>query len=543
MRRIEINEQRVIEGELRCKELATYLEQLKSEKIEWISEDATAIVQKVNYDPVSNQIVGLVLPLDKNGCPVTLAFKANTANEIQEHMKKQKSSIVYLVMAQPLNETLPPFILQMFGSGNSFTAEEVRNRWKYTQHELAKYGIKIAGISSDGDPRLLSAMIHSYSQMSATSTFLVAFVQDIIHILTKLRNHLLKEGIVLQMGNEVVAVEHLKALIRRCSKEIHGLTLTDVSPGDRQNFLSCQKVIAPRVLNALEKYVPESRGTIKYLQMCDDIMSSYMDYDTQPIERIVRIWRATYFLRIWKEWVRNSRYRLDKKFITSNAFNCIEINARNLLILIRKFREENTPEYFIPTLFHSQTCEKTFRQFRSMGTVNFTKLNFSILELSYMIRRVEAQNRILHFNLVDKGIIFPKFQVEKKKTKIYSLPSEGQIELALHQAKTYAIEEARKFGMEIDEGLLENYPFGQKSNFSETDDEDDDYFDENINDNDPLGFECDETLYENDPLSWNNDNIQLSEDNRFVEVITEDGLKKKFGNHLWCGYYRKKVAG
>lgn len=87
-----------------------------------------------------------------------------------------------------------------------------------------------------------------------------------------------------------------------------------------------------------------------------------------------------------------------------------------------------------------------------------------------MIRRVEAQNHILYFKLANKGIIFPKFQVKSKKTKIYNLPSEDEIRVALQQAKTHALDEAKKFGMTINETLLENYPFPSSSNLSENDD-------------------------------------------------------------------------
>lgn len=523
VRRIESNEKRVIEGELRCRELAVYLDQLKTEKVVWISEDATAIIVKVNYDPVTNQIIGLVLPLGNNGCPITLAFEANTASEIQEHMKKQKSSIVYLVMAQPLDEKLPPFILQLFGSANSFTAQDVLNRWQYTQSELAKHGIRIAGISSDGDPRLLSAMCCVLTNASANSSFNMPVVQDPTHIATKLRNRLLKPDTELQMGNEKVSVKHLIALINRCPKEIHGLSLSDVSPEDRQNFASFQKITTTRVLNVLKVYVQESRGTVKYLKLCHDVVSSYMDFDMTPIDRIIRNWSAAYFFRIWKEYIRNSKYRMDEKFITHNAFKCIEVNSRNLLILIRKFRDNNTPHLFVPTLFQSQTCEKIFRQFRSMGTVNFTKINFSILELLYMIRRVEVQNNILHFKLVDKGVVFPKFQVESRKTKIYSLPSDHEIELALHQAKMCAVEEAKKFGMNIDEQLLENYPFEQKSVLTVDNDYDSDYFGEDSN-YDP-SMEIDEN-YKNGVLNENIDSDEQQENSKFVQVSTEDGSQR-----------------
>lgn len=35
----------------------------------WISEDGTRITGRLQYDPGSNQIVGLLLPLDENGLP------------------------------------------------------------------------------------------------------------------------------------------------------------------------------------------------------------------------------------------------------------------------------------------------------------------------------------------------------------------------------------------------------------------------------------------------------------------------------------------
>lgn len=61
---------RVVEGELRTKELMKYLDAHKTEKIVWISEDATAIISKIKYDPITNQLVGVLLPFNKNGNPI-----------------------------------------------------------------------------------------------------------------------------------------------------------------------------------------------------------------------------------------------------------------------------------------------------------------------------------------------------------------------------------------------------------------------------------------------------------------------------------------
>lgn len=130
---------RIIEGELRCKELNTYLENLKLEKHVWLSEDATGLVAKVEFDPTTSQMVGLVLPMDQiTGMPTAFTYLARSADEIQTNMQKKKSSLVYIVLAQPLKTGVPPFILQIYGTDNKFTTQNVLLRWKHTICELER---------------------------------------------------------------------------------------------------------------------------------------------------------------------------------------------------------------------------------------------------------------------------------------------------------------------------------------------------------------------------------------------------------------------
>lgn len=140
--RIRDKNRRIVEGELRCEQLKKYCEALNVDKDVWISEDGSGIVSSIHYDSVSNQLVGFVLPNDsKTGSPIPFSFGAENAAEIIKHMSDsnlQKSSLVYLVMAQPLSEKVPPFILQIYGTDNRFSKEDVAKRWNYTQSELAK---------------------------------------------------------------------------------------------------------------------------------------------------------------------------------------------------------------------------------------------------------------------------------------------------------------------------------------------------------------------------------------------------------------------
>lgn len=129
----------IVEGEVRAKELAEYLDNLKATKVVWLSEDATAITRKVVYDPTTNQLIGIVLPHNKTtGCPIPSTFMATDAETIKLHLMEDKSNVVYLVMAQPLDEHLPPFLVQMFGSANKFDTSDMVKRWNFIETELKR---------------------------------------------------------------------------------------------------------------------------------------------------------------------------------------------------------------------------------------------------------------------------------------------------------------------------------------------------------------------------------------------------------------------
>lgn len=132
---------KIVEGQLRSKELLEYLHCVNAKKIVFLSEDASGIITKVEYDSKTNQLVGLVLPLASDtGMPIPLSFNAASQTEIQRIMKlERKSSLVYVIMAQPLIEHTPPFVLQIFGTDNKFTTMNVIDRWLYTARELRRY--------------------------------------------------------------------------------------------------------------------------------------------------------------------------------------------------------------------------------------------------------------------------------------------------------------------------------------------------------------------------------------------------------------------
>ncbi|XP_031348416.1 uncharacterized protein LOC116174616 [Photinus pyralis] len=168
-------------------------------------------------------------------------------------------------MAQPLQDGAAAFCLTLFGSNNTFTHEDVLLRWKYIQQETTNYNIVVDGISSDGDSRCLKAMkiiaglpafskqetpYSPYFQANFDINNLVP-IQDTVHIATKMKNRLLNEKIVLEMGNYEVSKDHLTDLINTVSKDKHLLCLSYLDSSDKMNFEAIDKLSSTRVISLL----------------------------------------------------------------------------------------------------------------------------------------------------------------------------------------------------------------------------------------------------------------------------------------------------
>lgn len=372
------------------------------------------------------------------------------------------------------------------------------------------------GISSDGDERLLRAMkIRMKLDLSTTtdlSQLLIMHpinIQDIIHIATKLRNRYLNTSLLLQMGNMVVSVTHILMLLSEVPKEVHGLVLSDVDPEDRQNYASFVKITEQRVMQALESHIADSKATVMYLVLCKQITASFLDVNLQPIERIYKIWHAVYFFRCWRKWLKLNNYSIDQHFLSNNAYSCVEINAHALIHIIVSLRMKQENEYFLPELFSSQPCEHTFRQMRSMGTANYTKINFNLNELLHMIARVEIMNKVVYSC---KEITFPRVELKshiEEQIAHNNLPNNEDILNAMKRAQCDALKNAAQFGMHFNENDIKTCEL-QVRVHQNLDQNEETIIDEDCSDLFEQFAEFDECRH-------------VNEEDKFVEVIDPDG--------------------
>lgn len=78
-------------------------------------------------------------------------------------------------------------------------------------------------------------------------------------------------------------------LVSTVSKDQHGLSPSDINETDKMKFRPVEKMTEDRVVSCL-KQVPGSEATAVFLQAIKKVMSSYMDANRTPLQKVHDIW-------------------------------------------------------------------------------------------------------------------------------------------------------------------------------------------------------------------------------------------------------------
>lgn len=447
-RYIQSSNCKIFEGIPRIDELYVYLTSRNLPLAVALSEDATRIIGRIQFDSTTNQLIGFTVPInEQTGMPVSFSFPARNAAEILSHFSNQNTSSQYLnvMMAQPLVD-VPPFCLLIYGTDNAYTTREVINRWKYIVTELEQRNIEVVSISTDSEPRYNAAMRYcSELDIKNSSPF---YVQDMIHIATKMRNFFLRtlSDRKIPFGKYFIKVQHLLHLLANFRKDQHELTASTLNPADRQNFASVQRICDRRVINLLKAAVDGSEATVIFLELIRDIVESYMDPKLSPLERVRKIYYPLFIIRMWRNFVFESKkFTLKDNFLSSNCYACIELNASNLVKIMLHLKKTNREELFLPHLISSQPCESTFCQFRSLTSTYSTVTNCTVKEALSRISKIQLQNEIIH--LTSPSFTYPKLAKTNADINKCELPTMKEINNVIAECKQDAIKTAIKFNL------------------------------------------------------------------------------------------------
>ena len=438
------------EGEFLFDKLAAHLDAYNAPRMISISEDATRVVSRVEYDGNSDSIVGFVLPISEDSLPKQNLFSATTLEEIEQiFASSKKATSAYIYVAQAISLNVPPFCLALIGSDNCFDATVVLKRWEYIIKECNARNIKVISFGSDGDSKLLTSMrvsiklddyapkqyqkvnlitqdMLSHNQgfgipqswnswFSAKNVASITFVQDPVHLGVKLKARLLTYSQILPMGKYAALSSHLSLLQASFGKEQHNLRTKDLDHQDRQNFEAVLRITSENVISLLDD-IPDSKGTKYYLQVTKCILESYLNKEFDPITRVTEAWYALFFVRFWRKWLLcHEDYTLESNFISLNSYLCIEINAHALIIFVLMLRKYGKSMYCLPWLLGSQPCEKAFRAARSMSPTFSTMINFTVLGLIRRLHKLQIQVDLESISEAT-GIIYPHKVAHDKKS-------------------------------------------------------------------------------------------------------------------------------
>jgi len=508
----------ISEGELQFDGLASHLTKHKAPFVVSISEDATRIISRVEYDRESNRMVGFILSCDDTGMALVDSFLATTFETIEECFKTQQmSKLAYVYVAQCVLPGIPPFCLGCVGINNVFTATDVLKRWVYIHSQCQNRSIRIISFGADGDSRLLRAMKISCQfkippceipLYNSSPSFMnegvdvpkewtwfwlqkpssLLYVQDYIHVAVKLKARLLKPSVVIPMGKYLAGSHHLHIVVDTYSKDQHGIRQKDLDHKDRQNFEAVTHLCSSSVLSLLEQ-IPDAKGTHQYLYIIKNFIDAFLNKQISPLQRIKKVWYNIFFLRYWNRWLSLQKaFNVKENFITSNAHTGIELNGHALILLLLLLRDKvpDGSKLFNPWLLGSQPCEQTFRAARSMTSTFSTIVNFSMYGLLQRLHRLHIQTT-LESEAEETGICYPRILTHARKIGFSDMNTTSTINLqeisnkdiadTIKLAKEEAISVIKELGMSVKEGKWEEVklkPVVPKDGENDDDDNDDD---------------------------------------------------------------------
>ena len=151
--------EKIKEGEFRFDELVKHLKHWNCPMGVHIQLDDTRILQRVEYDQVTDHYVGFCLPI-KDGLPGGDSFILDTFEDLQTVFNTNSCvSYAHCIVAKPVNLESTSFVLFVLGTDSKYSHCEIESRWKYITNELSRRGVCVYSNGADGAGPFLKAMI------------------------------------------------------------------------------------------------------------------------------------------------------------------------------------------------------------------------------------------------------------------------------------------------------------------------------------------------------------------------------------------------
>jgi len=342
----------------------------------------------------------------------------------------------------------PYFIISYYATDNCFTFHHVSLRNLFIKNELQKFGITVLAFGSDGDTRFLKSQKVSmnYGSINNFCGFPIAgsmeteicSIQDPLHLLKKMKTSLYDDCDFLRIGMFRANLTHLVTIFKQFDRKEHNLILSDIDPYDQMNYSCLDKITTDSVISLL-RTVKNAEGTIIFLELMKAIRCAYVTSDTSVQEKLFSATWSLHFIRLWKSWLLNNNISV-KHFISSNSYECLEVNYVFLLKLIKLNKSEHIH------YLNSQIVEGFFRKLRSFCGVEDLVVSSSIKGVLTRIQKIQTEEKIV--SDLKYKYSFPKYDHQKVCLNEERIMSNGEIAQTISHALNFANNQARLMGID-----------------------------------------------------------------------------------------------
>lgn len=282
--------------------------------------------------------------------------------------------------------------------------------------------------------------------------------QDTPHLVNKLRNRVVNKN--LQLGPGLISLDVLRNLDINSNPLIEnnlGIRAQDLKP-DRMDFKASQRLVGDQVMAFLQKVAQQEQDEQRsncdakylyaYMKVVRCVLFSFMHPEVPALNRIHLAWYARYFCEGWK---RSGTQK--EKFITSNCYTSIIINAESLLLYVSWIISDPELHHtirFAPWLFGSQQNEHIFRATRKNGEYE----NYNFVEF---LRRLALGQKHLELAHKHQGVFHfathPKhYSLDDLSSPANLIPlsvTDSDIREVLEAARVEAISDLMNLGVLI----------------------------------------------------------------------------------------------
>ncbi|KAF8959326.1 hypothetical protein BDZ97DRAFT_1923016 [Flammula alnicola] len=205
-------------------------------------------------------------------------------------------------------------------------------------------------------------------------------IQDSKHLRKTMRNNAFTGAKSPVLGRFLICYQQVCDIALATDSPIY---VRDVKKLDRQDDRAAARLFSASTLDFLVQHNSDNLGLIAYLFVFGDMVDAYQSRTISHLDRVKLVLRAKFFKEMWKSFLSDAEYNMNRHFISHEADDIMDIVINGYMGLIyihRDFLESRFP--LLPWMHGTETNEHVFGFLRGMIA------DFSMLDVLRLVPKL-----------------------------------------------------------------------------------------------------------------------------------------------------------